>query len=163
MQPSNHAPHLQASDILLHVQATDRDPEGDSNNQADVHSLSGSQQLQEAGRASASTGPSLSLGQRMKKSQASWRPLPVSACPLTPPAPSEAAYPLPQQAKQAAACLVPQQAKQARLAMLPDQTSLGCSCSLEFVSCTSLAPAPKEHTVCGSRPGISAECNVPDL
>lgn len=115
---------MQASDILLHMQASARQPEADTIKQTDGDSLSGGQQLQTAGRANAGTGPSLSLGHNMKKIQASWRPLPLSACPLTLPGPSEAAYPLPQQAKHAAAYSVPQQAKQARSAMLPDQTGL---------------------------------------
>lgn len=128
--------HLQSVDDPLCMQASARQCEADRNKSTDVHSVSGSQHLHDTGRANADTGPSISLGQRMKKSQASGRPLPLSECPLTFPGPSGAAYPLPQQAKHAAAYpvpkhakhaatdLVPQQAQQARSAMLPDQTSL---------------------------------------
>lgn len=59
-------------------------------------------QSQRQGWADASTDPSMSVGQRMKKSQASWLPQPLSACPLTTSGPSAAAYTLPQQAKHAA-------------------------------------------------------------
>lgn len=136
MQTANNPPHIQASHTPLHMQTADnpchmqlainsrhmqaanKQPEADSND-----SLSGSQQPQEASRASAGTSPSFSLGQRMKKCQAFWRPLPLAACPLTLPAPSGAAYPLPPPAEQAAAlpqqtaaCCLPQQAKQARSA-----------------------------------------------
>ena len=43
------------------------------------------------------------MGQRMKQSQASWQPLPLTAWPLqSAPLPSAAAYPLPQKLKHAA-------------------------------------------------------------
>lgn len=117
----------------LHLQAANK-PEADSSD-----SLSGSQ---EASRASAGTSPSLSLGHRMKKCQASWRPLPLSARPLTLPASPGAAYPLPPPAKQAAAFPPPQQAavccppQQARSAITTDwhcpvrqsQQTLAASC-----------------------------------
>ncbi|KAL3159096.1 hypothetical protein ABBQ32_011094 [Trebouxia sp. C0010 RCD-2024] len=62
----------------------------------------GMKQAQDSSWDGAKNSPSLSVGQRMKKSQASWLPQPLSACPLTTSAPSPAAYALPQQAKRAA-------------------------------------------------------------
>ena len=111
---SGNTPHMRLQTDLcihglfiksVHMQASDR--------QTGLHSHSSTQQLQGDSRADGGTSPNLSLGQRMKKSQASWRPLPLFACPLIIPAPSAAAYPLPQQAKHAAAYPLLQQVKQA--------------------------------------------------
>lgn len=130
------------------MQAADKQTEADSS-----HSLLGSQQPQEASRARAGTSPSLSLGQRMKKCQASWRPLPLSACPLNLPAPSGAAYPLPPPAKQAAAFPLPQQAavccppQQARSATATDShhpvmlSQHPCIARQQAIVCSRTTPA----------------------
>lgn len=112
----------------------------------------GTKQSQDSSWGDAKNSPGLSVGQRMKKSQASWLSQPLSACSLTTSAPSPAAYALPQQAKRAATAEVHCAVLQKQCPPQPSGhlVSVPCTCTTatlsgyNLISCTMNEQAPSK-------------------
>ena len=122
----------------------------------------GMKQSQDPTWEGACASPSLSVGQRMKKSQASWLPQPLSACPLTTSAPSSAAYAMPQQAKRAAITKVhgtvlheqcPPQANSRVVSRPSSGTTVSCLHSTRAVT-----QAPSTLDICCSQLCLCSAC-----